>query len=299
MKNFLFILLWVITFTTFAQSGKKNIAKGNEFLKLIRVREVLDTILWKEEAKIFNNTDRIFKENGLDPKNGPDYEFFQFNVMQQFLFSKRHILKQLRYQYQHFPYEELKKYIREIKKGKRNKVIYSSGLHTTIKRLVKRELDGIHEEIIPKYIDFILKKYKPVDLSITYNGKQKKAADLDLKVLVVTNNTDYRVVNILDKENNQLLKPQGYTYEQIQEIIIIFQGEEYIFKPNEKIFRLPRRLTEVKNFTSQYSFEEISKWKIDINETSHNTSIKLTNVVEAHIVKTKVFQKKLNQKIIK
>ncbi len=287
LKIVLFSFLITFSMNINGQTAKKRIARGNLFYKLVRVREVLDTMLWKEEAKIFNNTEKFFKEHGLDPNNGSDYEFFQSNIMHQFLFSKRHILERVRYKYQHYPYDELGKFINDIKQGKRQKVIFSSGLYSTLKKLLKAEMDGIRRETVPKYLEIIIKRHKPIDLQITYNGKKVKAADLDLEVMLETNNVDYKQVNILDKKNNQLIKPDGYTYEQIQQIIIKYKGDEFVFKPHEKIFNLPHNLMEVNNFISQYSFEEIPIWKIDIVETTTSIGIKLTNVVEANIVKSK------------
>ncbi len=288
MKKTLLIIILLTAGFTFGQSVKKRIAKGNEFYRLVRVREVLDTILWKKEGKIFSQTEKFFIDHNLDPNNGRDYEFFQSNIMQQFLFSKRHILEVIRYEYQHRPYKELNKYVNRIKKGKRKAVIYESGLYKMINEMIDNELSLIRDKTVPKYLEIIMKRHQPIDLNLKYNNKPVKAADLDLDIVVLTNNADYRRVSILDKENNKLLKPEDrFTYEQIQKILIVYKGMEFEIKPDERIYNLPRNLMKINNILSDYSFEEIPEWELEIVETHTSVGVKLVNVVEANIVKSK------------
>jgi len=287
MKKYTVFILIFFSLAVSAQSMAKRKARGNLFYKKIRVREVLDTMLWKEEAKIFNRTEKFFKANNIRTDIAEDYDFFQSNIMQQFLFSKRHILKRIKYKYQHLPYDELGRYINEINKGRRQKVIFSSGLYSDLKALLDEEMGQIKKYIVPKYLEILVKKHRPIDLKLHKNGRPVLAKDLDLEVFVVTNNADYQKVNILDKENNRLLKPDGYKYEQIKKLIIEYKGKEFVFKPAEYIENLPHSFKEVNNFISKYSFEEIPEWEIKIIETGTSTGIKLVNVVEANIVKTK------------
>ncbi len=288
MKYYLVIFSVLFSSLVFSQSAKKRIARGKQFFKMIRVREVLDTMLWKEEAKIFNNTELFFKKNNLDSYNSNDYRFFQSTVMQQFLFSKRHILDRIKYKYEHFSYEKLGNYIKEIKQGRRTQVIYSSGLYDDLKKLLTEEVQAINTQMVPKYLEIIVKRHRPVDLNLSYNGKNVKASDLDLDVLVKTINADYKKISILDRENNQLKKPEGYTYDQIQKIIVVFKGQEFEFKPDSRVFLLPHNLMQVNNPLSRYSFEEIPQWDIDIKETSGTIGVRLTNVVEANVIKIKL-----------
>jgi hypothetical protein len=288
MKKTIFLILLLTSGISFGQSVKKRIAKGNEFYRLARVREVLDTILWKAEDKIFSQTENFFIEHNLDPNNGWDYEFFQTNIMRQFLFSKRHILEVIRYEYQHRPYQELNRYVNKIKKGKLKTVIYESGLHKMITEMIDKELSLIRDKTVPKYLEIIMKRHEPVDLKLKYNNKPVKAATLDLDVVVITNNADYKRVSILDKEHNKLLKPEDrFTYEQIQKILIVYKGMEFEIKPDERIYNLPRNLMKINNILSDYSFEEIPEWELEIVETPTSVGVKLVNVVEANVVKSK------------
>ena len=270
-----------------AQSAHKRLELGKTFIKKVRVREVLDTMLWKEEDKIFNNIENYFKQHDLDLNKRDDYEFFQSNMMREFLFSKRHILDRVRYKYQHIPYEELTRFINEINKGNRKQVIYSSGLYKTLKDLLNEEMEQTRKYTVPKYLELIKRWHEPIDLNLKRNGKPVTAKDLDMEVYVITNNADYQKVNILDKENNQLLKPEGYKYEQIQKLVIKYKGKEFEFIPSENLEKLPRKLKEVKSFISKYSYEEIPTWDVEVQETGNIIGIKLTNVVEANVIKNK------------
>jgi len=281
------LFFFFISLSLYSQSAKKRLARGEKFYKLMKVNEVLDTMLWKEESQIFNHTESFFKKHNLDLDNGTDYEFFQSSIMQQFLFAKKNILNRIKYQYKHAPYKDLGHWIDQIEKGERDEVIFSSGLYDALKKIMIEETGDIKSRMVNEYLELIVKKHKPIDLELTYNGKKVKASDLDFDVVVETKNVDYKQVSILDKKNSRLLKPEGYTYDQILQLHIIYQGKDFIFKPDSRIFLLPRNLMQVNNPLSRYSFEEIPQWSIDIQETTGTIEIRLTNVVEANVIKTK------------
>ena len=285
MRNrFTFILLF-LSILLHAQSVKKRLALGEQFCQKVRVREVLDTMLWKEEAKIFGKTEKFFEQYHLRSDIKTDYNYFQSNLMRQFLFSKRHILDRIKYEYQHHTLEDLTGYLNEINRGKRQDVIHSSGLYDNLKNLLNEEMSQIRKYTVPKYLEVIERRHQPIKLNLKQNGKPVLAKDLDLEVYVITNNADHQKVSILDKENNQLLKPDGYSYEQIQKLIITYKGKEFEFQPAEYVEKLPKQLKQVHSFISRYSFEEIPEWDIRVRETPNSTAIKLVNVVEAKIIK--------------
>ena len=281
-----------------AQSFKKRKALSKQFLKKVRVREVLDTMLWDKESAIFNQTEKWFKERKLNVYNREDYEFFQSSLMHQFLFSKRHILNRISYHYSHVPYDTLKNYVEQIDKGKRQEVIISSGLYDRLKKMLHKELKQIRNVTVPKYLEYLVNKHKPVDIKITYNNKSVPASKLNLDILVETNNVDYKRVSILDKKHNKILKPEGYTYQQIQKIIVKFKGRKFEFKPDEHIDFYPRQFKELNSVISKYSYNKIPVWHLDILESGGNIGVKLTNVIEVKAVKGKTVQKSKNIKRI-
>ncbi len=294
--KFIYLLVFIVSINVNAQSYKKRLAVSKAFLQKVRMREVLDTMLWKRESQLFDNTEKLFKQNKLDVNNPEDYEFFQSGLMHQFLFSKRHIIKRVTYNYQHIDYALLQKYVNRIDKGQRQKVIYESGLYDMLNKLLDQEFKQIKKMTMPKYIEFLVNKHKPVKLNLRYNNKPVNATDLDMDVIVETNNADYRSVSILDKKNNQILKPEGYTYEQIQKIIVKFKGQNFEFKPDSIINYYPRQFKELNSMISKYSFNQIPVWDIEIAETNGHVGVKLTNVVESKIIKAKPVQQELEQK---
>ncbi len=291
-----FIVVFLLPVHLHAQRFKKRKALSKEFLKKVRVREVLDTMLWDKETAIFNQTEKWFKQRKLDVYNREDYEFFQSGLMHQFLFSKRFILNRVRYHYSHVSYDSLKNYIKQIDRGKRQEVILSSGLYDMLKKMLKKELRQIRQVTVPKYLDYLENKHKPVDLKITYNNKPVRASKLNLDILVETNNVDYRRVSILDKKHNKILKPEGYTYQQIIKIIVKFKGRKFEFKPDEHIDLYPRQFKELNSVISKYSYNKIPVWHLDILETGGNIGVKLSNVIEVKAVKGKTVRKKKNVK---
>ncbi len=298
LQLFLFFIILILPEIAGAQKYKKRLALSREFLKKVRVKEVLDTILWDKESAIFDQTETKFKQKKLDVYNREDYEFFQSNLMRQFLYSKKHILNRVKYHYNHIDYNLLKNYVKQINKGKLQSVIYSSGLYDLLNSLIEKEINQINKVTIPKFLEYLVNKHKPVDLKIRYNNRPVPARKLKLDILVETNNADYKRVSILDKKHNKILKPKGYTYQQIQKIIVKYKGKKFEFKPDEQINLYPSQFKELNSVVSKYSFNKIPVWHLDILETRGNIGVKLTNVIEVKAVKGKTVYKKKNKKHI-
>lgn len=297
-KYYLLLLIFVFPGIISAQSYKKRVAMSKSFLKKVRVKEVLDTILWDKESAIFDQTENRFKQKKLNVYNREDYEFFQSSLMKQFLFSKRHILNRVRYHYRHVDYDTLRYYVQEIDKGKLQTVVRSSGLYDLLLNLIDKEIKQIENVTIPKLLEYLVNKHKPVDLKIRYNGRLVPARKLNLDIQVVTSNADYKRVSILDKKHNKILKPEGYTYKQIQKIIVKYKGRKFVFKPDEQINLYPNQFRELNSVVSKYSYNKIPVWHLDILETSGNIGVKLTNVIEVKSVKGKTLKKQEKQKHI-
>ena len=295
MKRSLVLLLILSFGLSSAQSLKKRQIEAENFVKNVRIREVLDTMLWAKEAAIFNKTEKLFQKNGLDIKKDHDYDFFQSRLMHQFLFSKRAIIKQVEYHFKHIPYTQLVAYNKAIKKGRLQQVIHDSGLYDMLSKLLNEELTQVKKRTIPKYIEFLVNKHKPIPLDITYNGKQAKAGRLPLDIFVETNNADYKKVSILDKKKGVILKPDGYTYDQIQKIIVVYKGQTFEFKPDKAIDLYPHQFKEVNSMISKYSYNQIPVWQLDILEHHHTIGIKLTNVVESKVVKSRSEKNKVEK----
>ncbi len=293
-KFYIISILLSFSMLSTAQNYKKRLEAGENFWKRVPVREVLDTMLWPRETAIFHQTEKLFKQNGLDINKDHDYDFFQSRLMHQFLFSKRYIIKQVEYHYKHLPYDQLIAYNKALKKGQLQKVIYQSGLYAMLNRLLDEELTQMQERTIPKYIEFLVRKHKPVPLKITHNGHLAKSQDLPLNIYVETNNADYKKVSILDKKNSQILKPEGYTYDQIQKIVIEYKGKKFEFKPDKAIDLYPHQFKEVNSMVSEYSFNQIPVWQLEILEHNQTIGIKLTNVVESKLIKTQSAKRQIN-----
>ena len=265
-----YLLLILISFNnTIAQQIVSKSTKYKQmadyFLRFTYPHMILDTILWKEQEKISRNIDNYFKEYGLNINNPVDYEYFQWNINHQFKFIRKNILEQVKYDYRHKDYDSLKYLVKNLKNGKGDKMIMNS-LYPMIKKLTDREIKDLHKFSIPKYLEIIKKRHEPVNLKTFYNNYKTETDKLNLDIYVETNNVDYLKVNILDKKNGKLLQPEGYKYDQIQSIVVVYKGQEFVFKPDPKIFLLPKQLTQMKNVYSKYNFRKIPEWKLSITE---------------------------------
>ena len=292
----LILIILLNSLNAYAQNYHKRLSLSKKFLKKVHVKEVLDTMLWDYETNIFNQTEELFKKNHLDVYKDNDYEFFQSNLMREFLFSKKNILDQIKYRFKRKSYDSLKYYLKQINQGKLQQVVYTSGLHSLIKELLEQEMTEIKKFSVPKYLQYLINKHKPVPLKIKYNGKPVSAENMDMDIFVETNNVDYKKVSILDKKHSVILKPEGYTYEQIQKLIVKFKDKTFEFKPDKNSKSHPNQFNEVNSVVSKYSFNEIPVWNIDIIETPEHISLQLGNVIEARVVKSKGSDKVLMNK---
>ncbi len=301
LRKFFILLLLLSFFSAFSQGMAKREALAKRFIRDAHTHLMMDTILWKHQANVSGHVDDYFKKYELDASIAEDYDFFQKSIQNQFTFARDNIYKQAIYEYKHHDYNSLQNYIKQIEKGKRKQVVKTSGLYSFVNNLLKKELSDIYKYSIPKYLEFIRKRRMPTPLVIKLNGKKISPKDIDLHIYAVTKNFDYQKVDILDRDKSLLLKPAGYTYKQIIKLVVEYKGQKFDFKPDKKIFDLPRKLTEVNNFMSKYSYEEIPEWKIGVSEKGNTVGIVLENVVQATIVKTKpvMMNNQLKDSIIK
>jgi hypothetical protein len=298
-KTLLLSTLLILPILSFGQSQSKRKALSKKFVRKMHTHLIMDTIMWKEQAKVFNHIDEFFKSYNLDPNNADDYKYFTNNVQKQFTFARTHIYNQLLYKYKRYNYKELLKLLEQVNKGKRRKVMYSSGYYPELKALMSKEMNDIHKYTIPKYLEIIKRKHQPIPIEIVINNKKIKATDVDIDMFVNTGNVDYQKVPVLSKDTNEIMKPNGYTYDQIVNITVYYKGMEFVFTPDEKIYNLPKNLTEVNSFISKYSYQNIPKWKLRIYDNKEKVSVQLTNVVSAKIVKSKPKIINFNDKIDK
>jgi len=287
MKHGIILFLFFITLTSFGQNMQKRKQLAKHFVRDIGALLVMDTIIWKEQNKVFIQLENNFIDYGLDINISEDYNYFLDKMEQQFVFLRAHIYKQIIYNYQHRNYKKVKRYITQIKAGEKRKVVYTSGLYSMIKKLLTKEIKDIYKHSIPKYLEVIKRKRIPVPLVLRINNKKVSPKKVGLKIFVITNNYDYVKVNILDEEKSLLLKPKGYTYKQIQKILVVYKGKEFVFKPDDSIKYLPENLAELNNLMSKYSFEQISEWKMDIKEDRKKISVKMESVIESSVEKVK------------
>jgi hypothetical protein len=287
MKNTIKLLLLLFTANIFGQNMAKRELLAKRFVRDARTHLVMDTIIWKEQNKVFNQLEKNFTDYGLDITVAEDYNYFLDKMEEQFRFLRDHIYKQIIYTYQHRNYDEVQKYIAQIQAGKRRKVIHTSGLYPLIKKLLTKEINDVYKYSIPKYLEIIKRRREPVPLVLKVNNKKVTPKEIGLKVFVITNNFDYTKVNILDEEKSLLLKPKGYTYKQIQKILVEYKGKKFIFKPDDSIKYLPKNLAELNNLMSKYSFEQIPEWKMEVNEDKKKIEVKMESVIESSVIKVK------------
>jgi len=301
LKRFFISLLLLAFFSSFSQGMAKKELLAKRFIRDAHTHLMMDTILWKHQANISGHVDDYFKKHELDTSIAEDYDFFQSSIQNQFTFARDNIYNQAIYEYKHHDYKNIQAFIKQIEKGKRKQVVRTSGLYQFVDSLLRKELRDIYKYSIPKYLEFIKKRRMPTPLVIKLNGKKISPKDMNLHIYAVTKNFDYQMVDILDKDKSLLLKPAGYTYKQIIKLVIVYKGQKFNFKPDKRIFDLPKKLTEVNNFMSKYSYEEIPEWKIGVTEKGNIVGIVLENVVQATIVKSKpiMMNNQLQDSIIK
>jgi hypothetical protein len=287
MKQYIFLSL--ILFTSSYINGqkldkKKKIAK--EFISVIGLNQQIDSILTKKEIIILNNAAIFFNDKKIDISIKQDLAYFNTNVKKQFAFIKKTVYNQVVFKYQNYNQKRLKKLIKQLKTTHNySNIMEVKQAKKTARLAIKKEFDEFNSYSLNSILDYIYKKRAAIELIIKRNDTIVMPNEIDLKVYVIIKKLKNKRVSLLDDTKSIIYKPYKYNYTDLSGIVIIYKGVEFVYIPDEKIFRLPRKLAELKNPVSQYSFEEIPEWEIDIIETEKSITIKLINIEEFTITK--------------
>jgi deoxycytidine triphosphate deaminase len=263
---------------------KKKIAK--KFISVIGLDRQIDSILTKKELVILNNATNFFNDRKIDINIKQDLAYFNTNVKKQFAFIKKTVYNQVVFKYQNYNQKRLKKLIKQLKiTNNYSNIMEVKQAKKTARLAIKKEFDEFNSYSLNSILDYIYKKRAAIELIIKRNDTIVMPNEIDLKVYVIIKKLKNKRVSLLDDTKSIIYKPYKYNYTDLSGIVIIYKGVEFVYIPDEKIFRLPRKLAELKNPVSQYSFEEIPEWEIDIIETEKSITIKLINIEEFAITK--------------
>jgi len=258
-----------------AQSMSKRKQLAKEFLELITIEKYIDDQLVKVEDSLLKQTNYFFNQKKIDANIMEDVAYFKSNVHQQIDFINRSIKSRLLFIYKTYNYKKLKEIVKQIKKTSAP-ISEKKKAYKTVNRLISDEIKALIEVNIPGYLDFIYKKQTPVNLAITSKNQADKTQIDD--ILIIIDGYKPERISLFNKNNLTLSKPANY--DDISGIVIIYKNHEFLFEPNPEIFRLPKKLSDMKNPVSKYCFEEVPEWKIQISEDDQKISITLISVEE-------------------
>ncbi len=276
------LLLTILIFTIFniqSQNIEKRKLLANKYLSLVSAKQQIDTSLLKTEDSIFAQINAYFNKHNLDVNIKNDVENFKFHVHTQIDFIKRTVYNRLVYNYTKSDYKKLKKNIKMMSKKGVTDVKQLSTYQTQQQNLINRELTELFDVFIPDYLDKLFNKHIGIKLKILVNNQTIDADSLDIDIYVLHKDTNKKK-RLINKQKSVLKKPAGCKYDDISSLIIKYKGLKFKFAPDEKIYRLPHNLGEMKNPISKYSFEKIPEWEIKISEDKKTISITLINVEE-------------------
>ena len=285
-KGILFLLL--IFSSTIALSQKNRLQKtiAKKYLNVIGIDKKIDSYLQTEKEKILSNKKALFDAKNLDANIAEDISYFTTNIEVHFNFIKKSIMNQLIFKYANRNQKRLKIIIKSIKNKKAaSDFMEIKQANKTLKLLLDKEMDELHKNIIPELLQNIVKKQSGIPLTIKLNNKNISPTNIDIKINAVL--ADNNTIPLLNNQSATIKKPLDSTYKNFKSIIISYKNQDFVFAPDEKIKVLPKKLADLKNPISKYSFEEIDYWVIYIDETEKSTVITLSSTEEFTVEKPK------------
>lgn len=280
MKHFTFILiLLLLSITVFGQENFEHKSMSEQFLKQTGIKQLLDSIIQKEQIKITTNAPRFFNQKNLDFSIKEDKIYFIKNINERLSFIKENINNELLFRLDRYSAKDLSKLINKQKMRKYNYTLIKNHLsqHTQIR--LGNEISKLYRNIIPTYLQNIAQRHKKISLKIMLNHQVVSANNLDINLFLNTNCPERKRINILDKENSKINKPQDCDYKQIENLVVTYKRHTFVFDAKTTKINFPSRLVEIKSLLSKYSFEKIPNWNIYIDETKESISIEIENVV--------------------
>jgi hypothetical protein len=285
------ILLTLFLFTFFYTNGQKTDKKKKmamDFISITGVDRQIDSIISRQKKNILDSTFVFFNEKKLDLSIADDVEYFKTNVQKNFDFIKKTVHKQIIFKYQNYNQKRLKKLIKQLKTTHNySNIMEVKQAKKTARLTIKKEIDEFKKYSLNGILNYIHKKQSAIKLIIKENSKIVMPDDIDLKIEVIVKKIKNKRINLLDKNKSVIYKPNTHKYSDLEGIVITYKNKEFLFVPDKKIFRLPRKLAELKNPVSRYSFEEIPEWEIDIVEDAKNITVTLINIEEFSVTKQK------------
>ena len=258
------------TNSIFCQSSEKKV---EEFFDEIKCKELLKKGFNGIKSVIDSNKELLFKEYELDFKKQEDVQEFD-----SFLNEEIDLFKEEAYVYISVKYaesytnEQIQGYIDLAKNKESNEDIL-------VESNFKMELDSILEfqgrylqNDIHLTLVKIRAKYKPLILKIIQDGKETSISDINLDLLLNTNDEKKPQFSILDKSNSEISLPENFDFETMTSLTIKLNDESYLIERYN--MNLPEMVREVSNPLTKDGFEDLEFWILTLNDEKISLKIK-------------------------
>ncbi len=270
-KTIFFILLLGLTNSSFCQSSEKKV---EEFFQEIKCKELLKQGFNGIKSDIDSNKEQLFKEYELDFKIGEDVQEFD-----SFLSEEIDLFKEEAYVYisakysKNYTNEQIQGYIDLAKNKESNKnVLVESNFKMELDSILQFQGAYLQNDIHLTLVK-IRAKYKPLVLKIIQKEKEISISDINLDLLINTNDEIKPQFSILDKSNAEISLPENFDFETMTSLTIKLNDDSFVI--DRYNMNLPEIVRKISSPLTKDGFEELEFWTLTIDDQKISLKIKV------------------------
>ncbi len=269
-KILLIILLFGITNIVFCQSREKKV---EEFFEIIKCKELLNQGFNRIRSVIDSNKERLFAEYEIDFNNKEDIKEFDSFLNKEIEFFKKETYVYISAEYsKKYPNEKIQEFI-ELANNEESKtdVLEESNFKKELDSILKYQSSYLQNDVHLE-LTRIRAKHKPLILKIIQDGKETSISDLNLDLLLNTNDENKSQFSILNKSNSEISLPENFDFEKATSLTIKLNDENYIIERYN--MNLPEMVRKVTSPLTLAGFEDLEYWTLTITDEKITLKIK-------------------------
>lgn len=268
----------ILIFFTFISNAQQNSEKAKEFLETLNSDKIISENYNKFKNRILESTTLVFNDYNLDITNNDNLKEFTDFINRNIEFFKQDAKDRTLLIYSNYDIERLEKFIHLTKTEPDFKTVLRETNYAKIFDNIIKEHSVYIAEDIPLIVKNIKANSEPLRLRLIIdNDTIPNMDEIDLTLELVTENENYKKLEILNKQTTEIEIPKDLKYEEMKYVILTYNNEEHNFFENH-YENLPKELRavmseevkEMHNPLSKYCFEELLYWEIIIDNDPNN-----------------------------
>ncbi len=270
--NILPILLYLTITISYAQKGSE---KAKEFLSVLNSDKIIDKHYTKAFDKLRSSRNLLFNEFNLDLNDSTVINYFNQSINKSFNFYTQDTKQRIFHIYSNYEIDRLDDFIAlAIIEEDFNKVLSETNYLKILNNILIEHRENFNHDL--SILVRELKSFsEPLKLRLIIdNDTINKISKNNFNLEAITKDNRFKKIEILNKESLEIEIPKELKYDEIEYIILTYNGKKYNFFENHNE-NLPEHLKAILNKESlkplsKYCFEKLLYWEVVINHKPEN-----------------------------